>query len=149
MRMTHTLAANCHINNPARFPRRSSRSHLRNLLSAQTFCHCVEQQKETLSHLLTWPAVNVLSLISVPHVFKKQKKASLGGGGTNSTLNGFSLSPCRVVCTQLKRNTFRSLGFTPKCRGNVLCISLTKLTEVTFQELLSSVWEEWQNKQIQ
>lgn len=54
MRMTHTLAANCHINNPAWFLRRSSRSHLRNLLSASTFCLRVEQQQETLPHLLTW-----------------------------------------------------------------------------------------------
>lgn len=59
MRMTHTLAANCHINNPARFLRRSSRSHLRNLLSASAFCRRVEQQKET-PHLLTWPVVNGL-----------------------------------------------------------------------------------------
>lgn len=36
--MTHTPAANWHINNPAWFSWRGTRSHLRNLLSASTFC---------------------------------------------------------------------------------------------------------------
>lgn len=38
MRMTHTPAANWHINNPAWFSWRGTGSHLRNLLSASTFC---------------------------------------------------------------------------------------------------------------
>lgn len=90
--MTHTLAANCHINNPAWFPRRNSRSHLRNPLSATTFCCRVEQQKGTSAHLLTWPVVNELWVHARILFMKyyKKKKAWRGEKAVNNDLNAFS-----------------------------------------------------------
>lgn len=132
---THTLAANCHINNLAGSSVEAAQSHSRNLLSASTFCRRVEQQQETLPHLLTWPVVNDLwehARLLFTTYYKKTKTKEIPRKWWFERFSSCSDLPPRAVlsvpdCIKKNTHTNGALGFPPKCGENDLCISWTQL----------------------